>query len=274
MLAEDSEHGLSHALHQLFGQPGRDLGIVTAGRFGQSQETVEAGQADRLPEPQEPLAIQVKHLVEEPAEVIPMLIRKRHACVGGFLPEVLPVAPAADVFQMPQCRETRVGKNDRVDPIGKQNRRVRRDDRTEAVAHQHGVIDLESVHDRQAIAGLIGRSVAVVGQAAIAVAAQVEGRHPERAAEDSHGFAQEPDREVAGDAVNQDDVGPGACLLIVKVDSVCLSLGMEGVSLSKVSRQEFDQFADRRGRARFSGRPRRSAREKGVSARSVSEASR
>ena len=87
MLAEDRQHGLGDALNQLFGQTGRDLGIVTAGGFGQAQQAIEAGQADGLTEPQEPLAVEVEHLVEEPAEVVPVLIGEGHPRVGGFLRE-------------------------------------------------------------------------------------------------------------------------------------------------------------------------------------------
>ena len=154
-----------------------------------------------------------------------MFIRKRHARLGGLLAEVLPVAPAAHVLQVPQCGEARVGEDDGVDSIREEHGRVHRDDGAEAVADQHGPIDLQRVHDRQAIAGLVGRRVAVLGQSAVAVAAQVERRHPERAAEHSHGLAQEPDRQVAGDAVDQDDVGPGAGLLIVEIHSVGVELG-------------------------------------------------
>ena len=78
------------------------------------------------------------------------------------------------------------------------------------------------------------------------MAAEVERRHAERAAEDSHGLAEEPDREVAGDAVDQDDVGPGACLLVVKVDSVGDELGHGGYPPhSKVRFEECDELSDR-----------------------------
>ena len=188
----------------------------------------------------------MEHLVEEPAEVVPMLIRERHSCVGGFLAEVLPVAPAADVFQVPQRGEAGVGEHDGVDSIREEDRGVRRDDGAEAVADERGVLDFKSVHDRQAIGGLVGRGVTVLGQAAVAVAAEVERRHPERAAEDSHRLAEEPDREVAGDAVDQDDVRPGACLLVVKVDSVGNELGHgRNLAYSKVRLEECDELSDR-----------------------------
>ena len=118
MLAEDRQHGLGDALNQLFGQARGGLGIVAAGGVGQPQQAIESGQTNGLPELQEPLAVQVEHLVEELAEVIPMLIGKSHSCVGGFLTEVLPVAPSADVFQVPQRREARVGKHEGVDSVG------------------------------------------------------------------------------------------------------------------------------------------------------------
>ncbi len=117
VFAEEGQHRLSHAADQLFGQAGHGLGVVAAGRMGQPQETIEAGQADGLAELQEPLAVKVEDLVEEPAQVVPVLIRKRDAGLRRFLAEVLPVAPAAHVFQVPQRREGWVGQDDRVDPI-------------------------------------------------------------------------------------------------------------------------------------------------------------
>ena len=105
MLTEDGEHRLRHALNQLFGQARDGLGVVAAGGMGQSQETIQAGQADGLTKLQEPLAIEMKDLVEEPAQVIPVLGGKGHARLRGFLAKVLPVPPAAQIFEMAEGRE-------------------------------------------------------------------------------------------------------------------------------------------------------------------------
>ena len=113
MFAEDGEHRLSHALDQLFGQARDGLGIVAASGMGQTQETIEARQADGLAKLQEPLAIEMEDLVEEPAQIIPVLVGKRHARLRGLLAKVLPVAPAAQVFQVAERREGRVGQDDR-----------------------------------------------------------------------------------------------------------------------------------------------------------------
>ena len=50
-----------------------------------------------------------------------MFIREGHSRVGGFLTEVLPVAPAAHILEVPERREAGVGKDDRVDSIWKKN---------------------------------------------------------------------------------------------------------------------------------------------------------
>ena len=110
---------------------------------------------------------------------------------------------------------------------------MHRDDRAETVPDQHGAIDLEAIHDRHDVARLVGRGIAIAGHIAVAVAAQVECRHPERTGEHPHGFAQEPDRQVAGDAMDQDHVRAGTRLLIVKVQSVRFELG-HGKSLGSV----------------------------------------
>ena len=55
--------------------------------------------------------------------------------------EVLPVAPAAHVFQVPQRREVGVGEDQRLDPLGGEHRRVQRDHPAEAVADQPGPLD-------------------------------------------------------------------------------------------------------------------------------------
>ncbi len=271
MLAEDGEHRLGDALNQLFGQAGGNLGVVAAGGIGEPQEAVEAREADSLTKTQEALAVQVKHLVEESAEVVPMLIRESDSGVGGFLAEVLPVAPPAHVFQVPKGGEAGVGEHEDVDAIGEEHRGVHGDDGTKAVTGECGVLDFESVHDRQSIGSLISGGKTVARKAAVAVAAEVERRHAERAAQDSHGLAKEPDREVAGDAVDQDDVRPGACLLIVKVDSVGDEFG-HGFSPphSKVRYEECNELSDREIARRTCGRPRRSAHETGACDRSVS----
>ena len=149
VLTEEGEHRLSHALDQLFGQAGDGLGVVAAGGVRQPQQTIEAGQADGLAEPQEPLAVQMEDLVEEPAQIVPMFVRERHTRLGRLLAEVLPVAPAAQVFQVPKRRERRVGEHECIDPVGIQHGRVHRDHAAETVADKHRPIDLEGVHDRQ-----------------------------------------------------------------------------------------------------------------------------
>ena len=122
VFTEDGEHRLSHALDQFFGQARDGLGIVAASGIGQPQQTIKARQADGLAELQEPLAIEVEDLVEEPAQIIPVLIGKRHARLGSLLAKVLPVAPAAQVFQVAQRRERRVGQDEGIDPVRIQER--------------------------------------------------------------------------------------------------------------------------------------------------------
>ena len=112
VFTEDGEHRLSHALDQLFGEARDGLGIVAACGMGQPQETIQARQADGLAKLQEPLAIKMEDLVEEPAQIIPMFVGKRHARLGSLLAKVLPVAPAAQVFQVAEGRERRVGQDD------------------------------------------------------------------------------------------------------------------------------------------------------------------
>ncbi len=83
-----------------------------------------AGQADGLAELEQLLAVEVHHLVEELAEVVPVLAREVHARVGRLLVEDLPVAPAAEVFEVAEGREIRVGEDERLDPLGGEGRRV------------------------------------------------------------------------------------------------------------------------------------------------------
>ncbi len=114
MLAEDSEHRLFRATDQFLGQARFDLGIVAARRVCQPQEPIETGQTDGLAKPEQSFAVQVQHLIEETAEVIPVFVGERDPCLGGFLAKILPVAPSAQVFQMAEGRETRVRKDARV----------------------------------------------------------------------------------------------------------------------------------------------------------------
>ncbi len=94
VLTEDGEHRLSHALNQLFGQARDGLGVVAASRMGQPQETIQTRQADGLAELQELLAVEMKDLVEEPAQVVPVLGGKGDAGLAGFLRESFASGPS------------------------------------------------------------------------------------------------------------------------------------------------------------------------------------
>ncbi len=122
-----------------------------------------------------------------------MFVGECDAGLGGFLAETLPVPPAAHIFQVAKRRETRVGKDCGVDPIGLEHRGMQCDYRAEAMTDQNGAFDVEGVHDREGVARQIGRREAALGHVAIAVTAQVVRRDPERLAERTHGLAQEPD---------------------------------------------------------------------------------
>ena len=97
---------------------------------------------------------------------------------------------------------------------------MRGDHRPEAVTDETGTIDPERIHDRQRVTSLVGRSIAVRRDVGTAMASQIEGGHAKRSAEDDHCFAEEPDGQVAGYAVDQDDVGAFSGLLVVKADSI------------------------------------------------------
>src|SRR5260370_15890153 len=98
MLAEDGQYRHSHTLDQFLGQARGDLGVVAARGFRQPQQAMETRQPDGLAESQQPLSIEVQHLVEKPAEVIPMFIRESDTRRGSLLAEILPVPPATDIL--------------------------------------------------------------------------------------------------------------------------------------------------------------------------------
>ena len=78
VLAVEGQARGSDAVGSVLGvSPATAFESSPAGRLAEPEQPVHRRQADRLAEPEHPLVVEVHHLVEELAEVVPVLVRER-----------------------------------------------------------------------------------------------------------------------------------------------------------------------------------------------------
>ncbi len=176
-----------------------------------------------------------------------MFIRKNDSRIFRLATKILPVAPAAHVFQMTQSRKIRVGQDHGLHSIWRKYGRMGGDDRSEAMPHDPGTIGPDLIHQREDIGRMIGRCVPRGCDLAVAMPSQVKGGDAIIGGKRLHGPAKEPDRKITRDPVNQNHIRPFTGLLNVKPEpidrSVWHRIGLR--SIVEVSGQERGKFTHR-----------------------------
>ena len=117
-LAIERQGRAGHAVDELGGEASLGFGIRPARGAAEPEQSIERGEANGLAELEQAIAIEVEHLIEKSADVVPVLVGELDARVQRFLAKALPVSPAAHVFQVPKAGEVRVREDDGIHSLG------------------------------------------------------------------------------------------------------------------------------------------------------------